>query len=57
MRDLYIGDYINEEDEKESWQNLVKRKQVENQVSPVMRALMLVGYGLVFFALYYFLTK
>jgi len=57
MRDLYIGDYINEEDAKESWQNLVKRKQAENQVSPVMRALMLLAYGLVFFGLYYFLTK
>jgi hypothetical protein len=57
MRDLYIGDFINEEDAKESWENLVKRKQAENQVSPVMRALMLLAYGLLFFGLYYYLTK
>jgi len=58
MRDMYIGDFVNEEEAKESWENLVKRKQAEsNQLSPVMRGLMLLAYGLVFFGLYYYLTK
>lgn len=59
MRDMYIGDFINEEDMKESWEDYVKRKQAEEKgkLSPVMRGLLLLVYGLVFFGLYYYLTK
>lgn len=33
MRDMYIGDFHNPEEEKESWEDYVKRKQKEEESS------------------------
>lgn len=58
MRDLYIGDFYNPEEEKESWEDYIKRKKKEEdaQMSP-MQKLILIGIALIAFAyMYNYLT-
>lgn len=39
MKQFYIGDFYNPEDEKESWEDYIKRKQKEEeaQMSPYLK--------------------
>lgn len=58
MKDLYIGDFKNPGDDKESWEEYMKRKQreEENQLS-LTQKLVLVGLFIVVFTyLYNYLT-
>jgi hypothetical protein len=58
MKDLYIGDFYNPEEEKESWEDYIKRKKKEEdaQMSP-MQKLILIGIAIVAFAyMYNYLT-
>ena len=59
MRDLFIGDFINEEDNKESWEDYVERKAREEKGQLALwQKFVLVGMFLVvFFSLYSYLTS
>ncbi len=59
MKQYYIGDFVNPEEEKESWEEYVKRKQreEENQMSTPMKLVLL---AIILFALsflYNYLTE
>lgn len=59
MKDLYIGDFYNPEEEKESWEEYIKRKkrEEESQMSP-MQKLLLIGVAILIFAyMYNYLTN
>ena len=49
MKQFYIGDFYNPEDEKESWEEYIKRKQKEeeNKMSPYLK---------IFFACIFFIA-
>jgi hypothetical protein len=59
MREMFIGDFINPEEQKEPWEDYVKRKAREEQAQlAIWQKLVLVAIFLgVFFSLYSFLTK
>ena len=59
MRDMYIGDFFNAEESKESWEDYIKRKEAEEkgQLKFWQRGLLLAVYAFVFFALYFYLTS
>jgi hypothetical protein len=59
MRKMYIGDFINPDEAKESWEDYVQRKQREEQGQLALwQKLILVGLFLtVFFYLYTYLTS
>ena len=54
MKDFYIGDFYNPEDEKESWESYIKRKQreEENQMSPLVKSLLIALFIVSFSYLY-----
>ena len=59
MRKMFIGDFINPDEQKESWEDYVKRKEREGQGQlalwqKLVLVLMFLG---VFFSLYTYLTK
>lgn len=43
MKDMYIGDFYNPEDEKESWEDYIRRKQREEdaKMSPMVKTLLI----------------
>ena len=58
MKDLYIGDFVDPDDNKESWEDYVRRKQKEEegQLSTIQK-LVLIGIFVVTFSyLYNYLT-
>jgi cytochrome b involved in lipid metabolism len=58
MRKMYVGDFYNPDEAKESWEDYTKRKQLEEQGQlSIVQKLVLVGLFLtVFFYLYTYLT-
>jgi hypothetical protein len=54
MKDMYIGDFINAEDQKESWEAYVARKkrEEEGQMSPFMRFVLVAVFLFAFSYLY-----
>ena len=58
MRKLYIGDFYNPEEAKESWEDYTKRKQGEEQgqLSIVQKLILVALFFTVFFYLYSYLT-
>ena len=58
MKGFYIGDFLNAEEAKESWEDYVKRKQREEQSQLALwQKLLLVGlFVVVFFSLFNYLT-
>lgn len=58
MREFYIGDFINPEEQKEPWEDYVKRKEREaqGQASLWQKLVLLALFFTVFFSLYSYLT-
>ncbi len=59
MKGLYIGDFYNPEEEKESWEEYIRRKKREEdaQMSP-MQKFILIGIAIMVFAyMYNYLTN
>jgi cytochrome b involved in lipid metabolism len=59
MREMYIGDFYNEEELKEPWEDFVKRKKAEGEAGLQLwqKALLVIAYAAVFFGLYFYLTS
>lgn len=59
MRDLYIGEFFNPEEAKESWEDYVKRKKREDEgkLKLWQQAILLLVYAAVFFGLYTYLKS
>ena len=58
MRGLYIGDFYNPEEEKESWEDYVRRKQKEeeNQMSTFQKLILIAIFIFAASFLYNYLT-
>ena len=59
MRDLYIGEFYNPEEAKESWEDYVKRKKREDEgkLKLWQQAILICVYAAVFFGLYFYLKS
>lgn len=59
MRDLYIGDFYNPEEEKESWEEYVRRRQKEdeNQMSLFQKFVLIGLFLFVFTFLYNYIVE
>ena len=59
MKGMSIGDFINPEDQKESWEAYIQRKkrEEEGQLSLPVRILLVAGFVIVFKLLYTYLTQ
>jgi hypothetical protein len=54
MKDLYVGDFYNPENDKESWEDYIKRKKKEEDAQmPPMQKLILIGIIVIAFAFAY----
>ena len=59
MKEFYIGDFYNPEEEKEDWETYVRRKKLEeeSQMSPTFKFALLVIFVIGFSYLYNFLIQ
>lgn len=57
MRDMFIGDFYNAEEAKESWEDYVKRKkrEEEGKLKLWQQLILIAVYAAIFFGLFYYL--